>query len=101
MFNQFVADLLNLDFKLEDEDLSLMLLSSLPDEFEHLETMLLHGKENVPLDAVCSALYSHELGKRDKMKTKSTTSEEALMARGRQQSHAKWKVQIKRLSCQR
>ena len=61
-----------------------MLLSSLPDEFEHLETTLLHGKENVSLDVVCSALYSHELRKQDKMKTKSTTSKEALLARGRQ-----------------
>ena len=43
MFNQLVADLLNLDVKFEDEDLALMLLSSLPDEFEHLETTLLHG----------------------------------------------------------
>ena len=66
-----------------------MLLSSLPDEFEHLETTLLHGKENVSLDAVCSALYSHELRKQDKMKTKSMTSEEALVARGRRQSQTK------------
>ena len=36
MFNQLVADLLNLDVKFED--LALMLLSSLPDGFEHLET---------------------------------------------------------------
>ena len=42
LFNQLVADLLNLDVKFEDEDLALMLLSSLPDEFEHLETTLLH-----------------------------------------------------------
>ena len=89
MFNQLVADLLNLDVKFEDEDLALMLLSSLPDEFEHLETTLLHGKENVSLYAVCSALYSHELRKQAKMKTKSTTSEEALVARGRQQSQTK------------
>ena len=41
MFNQLVVDLLNLDVKFEDEDLALILLSSLPDEFEHLETMLL------------------------------------------------------------
>ena len=79
IFNQFVADLLNLDFKLEDENLALMLLSSLPDEFEDLETTLLHGKKNVSLDVVCSALYSHELEKRDKMKTKSTTSETLVM----------------------
>jgi len=61
MFNQLVAHLFNLDVKVEDEDLALMLLSSLPEEFEHLETTLLHGKENVSLDAICSALYSHEL----------------------------------------
>jgi len=66
-----------------------MLLSSLPDEFEHLETTLLHGKENVSLDAVCSALYSHELRKHNKMKTKSTTSEEASVAKGRQQRQTK------------
>lgn len=89
MFNQLVADLLNLDVKFEDEDLALMLLSSLPDEFEHLETTLLHGKENVSLDAVCSALYSHELRKQDKMKTKSTASGEALVVRGRHQSKSK------------
>jgi len=83
MFNQLVADLFNLDVKFEDEDLALMLLSSLTDEFEHLETTLLHGKGNVLLDAVCSALYSHELRNHDKMKTKSTTSEETLVTRGR------------------
>ncbi|KAF3613594.1 putative ETHYLENE INSENSITIVE 3-like 4 protein-like [Capsicum annuum] len=51
------------DVKFKDKDLALMLLSFLPDEFEHLETTLLHGKENVSLDAVCPALYSHELRK--------------------------------------
>ena len=89
MFNQLVADLLNLDAIFEDEDLALMLLSSLPNEFEHLETTLLHGKENVSLDVVCSTLYSHELRKQDKMITKSTTSEDGLVGRGRQQSHTK------------
>ena len=89
MFNQLVADLLNLDVNFEDEDLALMLLSSLPDEFEHLETTLLHGKENVSLDAVCSALYSRELRKQDKMKKKVAAADEALVARGRQQSQSK------------
>ena len=89
MFNKLVADLLNLDVNFEDEDLALMLLSSqIPDEFEHSETTLLHGKENVSVD-VCFALYSHELRKQDKMITRSTTSEEALVARVRQQSHTK------------
>ena len=82
VFNQLVADLLNLDEEFKDEDLALMLLSSLPDEFEHLETTLLHGKENVSLDAVCSALYSYELRQQEKRKNKSAVGDEALVARG-------------------
>ena len=83
MFNQLVEDLLNFDVKFEDGDLALMLLSSLLDEFEHLEITLLHGKENVSLDVVCSALYSHELRVQDKIITKATKTEEALVARFR------------------
>jgi len=86
VFNQLVADLLNLDEEFKDEDLALMLLSSLPDEFEHLETTLLHGKENVSLDAVCSALYSYELRQHEKRKNKSAVGDEALVARGRHQN---------------
>ncbi|CDP17738.1 unnamed protein product [Coffea canephora] len=102
IFNQLVADLLNLDVNFEDEDLALMLLSSLPDEFEHLETTLLHGKENVSLDAVCSALYSRELRKQDKKKKKVAAADEALVARGRQQSQSKgrrgWSKSISRVA---
>ena len=43
-FNQLVTDLLNLDETFKDENLALMLLSSLPDEFEYLETTLLLRK---------------------------------------------------------
>jgi hypothetical protein len=32
LFNQLVVHMLNFDVKFEDEDLTLMLLSSLPDE---------------------------------------------------------------------
>jgi hypothetical protein len=58
-------------------------------KFEHLEATLLHGKENISLDAVCSTLYSHELKKQDKRKNRAATTEEALVARGRQQCQSK------------
>lgn len=67
-FNQLVVDLLNLGVKFEDEDLALILLSSLPTEYEHLETIILHRKEKVSLDAVCSILFTHE--QRDSKKRK-------------------------------
>ena len=91
-FNQLVADLLNLDVTFEDEDLALMLLGSLPEEFEFLEMTLLHGKVVVTLSEVCGALYNYELRRKDK-KDNSTGVTEALIARGRQRSQAKGKKQ--------
>ncbi|KAK5795000.1 hypothetical protein PVK06_036254 [Gossypium arboreum] len=59
-FNQLVTDLLNMDETFKDEDLALMLLGSLPEEFEFLETTLLHGRSDTSLSEVCMALYSYE-----------------------------------------
>ena len=55
-FNQLVTDLMNMDETFKDEDLALMLLGSLPEEFEFLETTLLHGKATISLSEVCAAL---------------------------------------------
>ena len=60
-FNQLVTDLINMDVTFKDEDLALMLMESLSNEFEYLETTLLHGKVNVSLSEVTTALYSYEL----------------------------------------
>ena len=65
-FNKFATYLRNMDVTFTDGDMALMLLSSLPDEFEHLETTLLHGNDGVSLKEVCSALYSYEQRKREK-----------------------------------
>ncbi|KAG8492015.1 hypothetical protein CXB51_015325 [Gossypium anomalum] len=62
-FNKILADLLNLDEKFEDEDKALLLLNSLPDEYDHLTTTLLHGKDTITFDAVYSALKSGRRGK--------------------------------------
>ena len=92
-FNQLVADLLNVDVTFGDEDLALMLLGSLPEEYEFLETTLLHGKEAVSLSEVCGALYSYELRRKGKKESTSGAAE-ALVMRGRSQSQSKgrkWK----------
>ncbi|KAE8664469.1 hypothetical protein F3Y22_tig00112762pilonHSYRG00050 [Hibiscus syriacus] len=94
-FNELVAYLLGMDKTFKDEDLALMLLSSLPDEFEHLETMLLHGKDNVTLKDVTAALYSYELRKKTKKESKYEVAE-AMMARGRSKSQKlKWRERSK------
>ncbi|KAE8664954.1 hypothetical protein F3Y22_tig00112738pilonHSYRG01227 [Hibiscus syriacus] len=87
-FNQLVSDLMNMDVTFEDEDLALMLMGSLPDEFEYLETTLLHGKVDVSLSEVTVALYSYELRKKDKQENTSVEAE-ALVVRGHSKSQNK------------
>ena len=94
-FNELVSDLLGMDETFKDEDLALMLLSSLPDEFEHLETTLLHGKEEVSFKDVTAALYSYELRKKTKIENKNNAVE-AMVARGRSKSQrSKWRGRSK------
>ncbi|KAE8686610.1 Detected protein of unknown function [Hibiscus syriacus] len=69
-FNQLVTDLMNMDVTFEDEDLALMLMGSLPDEFEYLETTLLHGNVDVSLREVTDALYRHWKKEYPKLKNK-------------------------------
>ena len=87
-FNQLVTDLLNMDETFKDEDLALMLLGSLPEEFEFLETTLLHGRSDISLSEVCAALYSYEQRKKDKQKN-SIRDTEALVVRGRSYTRKK------------
>ncbi|KAE8654775.1 glutamate-ammonia ligase family protein [Hibiscus syriacus] len=87
-FNQLVTDLMNMDVTFEDEDLALMLMGSLPNEFEYLETTLLHGKVDVSLSEVTAILYSYELRKKDKQENTSVEAE-ALVVRGRSKSQNK------------
>ncbi|KAG8480687.1 hypothetical protein CXB51_025275 [Gossypium anomalum] len=78
-------DLLNLDEKFEDEDKALLLLNSLSDGYDHLITILLHGKDTITFDAVCNALYRSETRKKDKKDHRDTTAE-VLTVRGRSHS---------------
>ena len=64
-FNKILTDLLKLDEKFEDEDNALLLLNSLPDEYDHLTTTLLYGKNNITFDVICNALYNFETKKKD------------------------------------
>ncbi|KAH9699236.1 Integrase catalytic domain-containing protein [Citrus sinensis] len=74
-FNKILADLLNLDEQFIDEDKALLLLNSLPDEYDHLTTTLLHGKDSVTFDVVCSALYNFETRKKDRNDHRDTVAE--------------------------
>ena len=64
-FDSLVTDLLNLDEKVSDVDKALILLASLPDEYEHLIVSMLTGKETITFKEVTTALYSNEIRKKD------------------------------------
>ena len=84
-FDSLVTDLLNLDEKVSDVDKALILLASLPDEYEHLIVSMLTGKETITFKEVTTALYSNEIRKKYKLEHRSSASE-AHTVRGRNQS---------------
>ncbi|KAM2496278.1 hypothetical protein ACFX1W_036168 [Malus domestica] len=65
-FNKLIADLLNLDEDIKDEDKALILLNSLPDSYEHFVTTIMHGKKTVKFEDVSNALMNYEMRYRDK-----------------------------------
>ena len=84
-FNKILADLLNLDGKFDNENKALLLLNSLPDEYGHFTTILIHRKESVTFDVVCNTLYNFETKKKDRKDYRDTVAK-ALTARGRSRS---------------
>jgi hypothetical protein len=60
-FNKIVLDLVNIKVKFEDEDLALLLLTSLQASYEHFVDTLLYGREALTLEDVMATLNSKEI----------------------------------------
>nr|GEU73717.1 retrovirus-related Pol polyprotein from transposon TNT 1-94 [Tanacetum cinerariifolium] len=65
-FNKIFLDLANIEVKFEDEDLALLLLTSLPASYEHFVDTLLYGQEAFTLEDVMATLNSKEIKERSK-----------------------------------
>nr|GEU77357.1 zinc finger, CCHC-type [Tanacetum cinerariifolium] len=65
-FNKIVRDLANIEVKFEDEDLALLLLTSLPASYEHFVDTLLYRREALTLEDVMDTLNSKEIKERSK-----------------------------------
>ena len=51
-FNRILSDLLALEVRLEEEDKTLLLLSSLPSSYDHFATTVMYGKGTLELEDV-------------------------------------------------
>ncbi|GJZ55954.1 retrovirus-related pol polyprotein from transposon TNT 1-94 [Tanacetum coccineum] len=78
--NKIVLDLANIEVKFEDEDLALLLLTSLPVSYEHFVDTLLYGRGALTLEDVMATLNSKEIKERSKAKG---DDGEGLYVRGR------------------
>ena len=85
-YTKFLENLANVDVVVEEEDKALILLSSLPDkDYETFIFTLLNIKNHLSRNEVSSTLVNHELRRKDKESSKSTSAE-ALTTRGRSSS---------------
>ena len=80
-FNKLILDLENIDVTIDDEDQTLLLLSSLPKSYSNFKDTLLYGRDSLMLDEVQAALNSKELNHRSKDKGNAVV--EGLNVRGR------------------
>nr|GEZ63565.1 retrovirus-related Pol polyprotein from transposon TNT 1-94 [Tanacetum cinerariifolium] len=68
VFKKIVVDLPNIEVKFEDEDLALLLLTSLPASYEHFVDTLLYRRESLTLEDMMATLNSKEIKERSKAK---------------------------------
>lgn len=107
-FNKIILDLENIEIKIEDEDQALLLLRSLPTEYESLSDALLYGRESLTLEDIQAALFSKELKR--KSESKQDSNPEILNVRERNEKRDfkpkklqrfKSKEKLKRFLCKR
>ncbi|GJZ43529.1 hypothetical protein Tco_0590784 [Tanacetum coccineum] len=67
-FNKIILDLANIEVKFKDEDLPLLLHTSLPASYEYFVDTLLYGREALALEDVMATLNSKEIKERSKAK---------------------------------
>nr|GEU92531.1 retrovirus-related Pol polyprotein from transposon TNT 1-94 [Tanacetum cinerariifolium] len=67
-FNKIVLDLSNIEVKVKDEDLALLLLTYLPVSYEHFVDTLLYKLKALTLEDVMPTLNSKEIKERSKAK---------------------------------
>jgi len=63
IFNQIITDLAQLDVKIKDKDIAIILLCSLPPSYKHIVTTLIYRKETIKIGEITATLLAHNHGK--------------------------------------
>jgi len=83
-YTKLLTDLVNGDVDIVEEDKTLILLNSLPDEeYETFVLTLINGKQSLNYNDVAAALVNYEVRRKDKQSSSSNTSAKTLVVRGR------------------
>ena len=82
-FYSIVMDLQNIDVIIDDEDLAIYLLCSLPPSYKHFKETLLYGRGNLSSDDVQNALTQRDLIDTQQSSKSSSISNDGLYVRGR------------------
>ena len=77
-YAKFLADLVDMDVEMEEDDKTVILLNSLPDEkYETFVLTLINGKQTFNYSDVSAALVNYKVRKKNKQSSSKSDSTEA------------------------
>jgi len=83
-YTKLLTDLVNVDVEIDEEDKTVILLNSLPDEeYETFTLALINGRQTRNYNEISAALVNYEVRRQNKLSSHGSTSAEALAVRGR------------------
>ena len=90
--NGIVSELESIGVKIDDEDKALRPIRSLPPSYEHMQTILIYGKDNVNFSEVTSKLISEERRLKNGENKSSESTSLSVCENGRKNKGSKKKI---------
>ena len=89
---KLLADLINVELAIEEEDKAVILLNSLPNEkYETFVLILINGKQTLNYTDVSAAFVNYEVRRMSKHSSSNSTTTETVTARGMDPNYKKGK----------